>query len=76
LNEELRLYDEALAQRPQIVALNKIDLPHIRDLFPELEAAFAARGVPLLGISAATGEGLRALVDRVGAMVFSQERPA
>lgn len=73
LNRELALYDEELAKRPQIVVLNKIDLPYVRDLFPELEAAFRERGVPLIGISAATGEGLREMLNRLGEVVF---RPA
>ena len=30
LNRELRLYDPRLAERPQIVAINKIDVPEVR----------------------------------------------
>ncbi|HEY3357780.1 MAG TPA: GTPase ObgE [Polyangia bacterium] len=62
---ELTKYDPALAARPQVVALNKIDLTDTRELWPEVEAAFAARGIPLHAISAATGEGLPGLLEAV-----------
>lgn len=63
LNQELRRYDEALATRPQIVALNKIDLPYTQGVFPALRERFAARGIPLFAVSAATREGLVPLLE-------------
>jgi GTP-binding protein len=62
---ELRAYDAELAGRPQIVALNKLDLPHVRDALPALTAAFAARGLRLHAIAAATGEGTAPLLEEV-----------
>ena len=62
INRELELSDPGLAAKPQIVAANKIDLAEARDRFPEVQAALAARGHTVLGISAATGEGLPELV--------------
>jgi GTP-binding protein len=64
INAELRKHDPALAERPQIVALNKIDLPDVRDLYPEVRDRFKARGVELAAISAATGEGIAPLLER------------
>lgn len=65
ISDELRRYDPALAARPQLVTLTKIDLPDTRERQPELAAAFKARGIKLHAISAATGEGLAELMNEV-----------
>ncbi len=65
INRELASYDETLAQRPQIVAVTKIDLPDTREAYPELKARFAARGIELLALSAATGEGVPQVLERI-----------
>jgi 50S ribosomal subunit-associated GTPase HflX len=43
------------------VVINKLDLPETRKKFPALERLFARRGLHLLGLSAATGEGIAGL---------------
>jgi GTP-binding protein len=65
INRELALFDPALAQRTQIVVLNKIDLPDVRKKRRQIAAVFARRGITLLAISAATGEGLDELLEEV-----------
>jgi GTP-binding protein len=65
INRELELFNPTLAARPQIVALNKIDLDEARQNLPALEAALRDRGVEPLAISVATGEGVQSLVRRV-----------
>ena len=65
INRELELADPELAAKPQIVAANKLDLVEARERFPEVEAALAAQGHTVLGISAATGEGLPELVRAI-----------
>jgi GTP-binding protein len=62
---ELERYDPVLARRPQVVALNKIDLPDVRDLFPEVRERFERRGIPLHAVSAATGEGIPEVLERL-----------
>ncbi len=60
---ELKNYGEGLAEKPQLIALNKIDLvdDELADmLIGELKAAGANRIFP---ISGATGAGLEALMD-------------
>lgn len=64
INSELALFDEKLAEKPQIVVLNKIDLPEVKDKFPGLKDALLSRGYPLLQISALTREGVRDLLYR------------
>jgi GTPase len=62
LEAELEAYDPELAARPALVAANKVDLPQGRERLPEAEAAAARRGLPFFPISAATGEGMPALL--------------
>lgn len=63
INEELRLFNPELATRIQIVAANKIDLPESKAI---LETFMARMGnCPVIPISAATGEGVSDLLDRV-----------
>ncbi len=69
VNEELRLFNPELAQRPQVVALNKVDITGARERAVELLKFFNAKGIKVQAISAVTGEGLKELVDYVGSMV-------
>jgi GTPase len=74
MNRELALYDPELAARPQIVVLNKIDIPEVRKRKAQLARAFAKRGVTLLAISAATGEGTAELLESVWRALPSRAR--
>lgn len=65
LRRELLLFDAALAQRPEIAILNKIDDPGVRRRLGRLRAAFARRGIELIGVSALTGEGLPELLELI-----------
>ncbi len=62
INAELALFDEDLGKKPQVVALNKLDLPDVQARWPEIQAALKARGVTATAISAATGQGVRDLL--------------
>ncbi len=66
INNELELFDSSLSEKPQIVALNKIDMPEVRDLVEDIAAALAKESeAEVLCISAAGREGLDALMDEV-----------
>ena len=65
LNDELRAYHPLLQEKIQIVALNKIDLPGVRERTPALRDAFEKMGHPLFLISASTGEGVESLVESI-----------
>jgi GTPase len=65
LSRELRLHDPELAARPQIVVLNKIDLPDVRRRRARIAGPLEKRGHRLLAISAATGEGLPDLLEAI-----------
>ncbi len=63
VNDEIRQYDERLAHKPQILAVNKVDLPEARDRLQALAEEFGSLGVEVWPVSAATGEGVEDLMD-------------
>jgi GTP-binding protein len=75
INQELVLFNPALADRPQIVVLNKLDLPDAQAHWPAVEAEMERRGLPVLAISAVTGENVQALLYRVQAMLDTLPPP-
>jgi GTPase len=66
VNRELELFDPELVKKPQVVVANKIDLPEARRNAKMLAEKLPKAYQPLHAISAATGEGARALVQYVG----------
>src|SRR5215216_5626064 len=67
INQELRLYQPELAQRPQIVALNKADLPEAQANLERLRAAIQTPETEVFVISGATRAGVEALMQHVAA---------
>jgi GTP-binding protein len=63
INQELALYNPELAQKPQIIVLNKIDLPHIRKAAEIFQSALKGRKIEL--ISALTGKGIEELKRQI-----------
>lgn len=60
--EELRQFSEKLAEKPVVVAANKMDLPDSRELFPDFKKEMDARGIKIFPISGATKEGIDSLL--------------
>ncbi len=60
INRELSTYSAGIARKPQIVVLNKLDLPDARDRADLFEAALEE--ARCMRISAATGQGVKRLV--------------
>jgi GTP-binding protein len=75
INQELRLFNPALAERPQIIVLNKVDLPEAREHWPQVRSVAKELGRPAHAISAVTGEGVRELITCVGQMLSELPRP-
>jgi GTP-binding protein len=83
INSELALFDPDLALKPQIVALNKMDLDDVQSRWPEIQAqlkqqiARQGKGVNVdarpFAISAATGQDVRPLLYRAAQLL--QEAP-
>ncbi len=65
INGELEAFSAALAMKPQIAVVNKIDLPEAQELWPLIREGLAERGAEPLRISGATGEGVQALLGRI-----------
>ncbi len=65
INNELRLYQPELAQRPQLVALNKADLPEAQANLERLREALEVPAADVFVISAATGEGSAVLAQQL-----------
>jgi GTP-binding protein len=65
INAELALFDPALAEKPQLVALNKIDLPQAQACWPEVRDAIRALGYQVFAISALTRQGVREVLNSV-----------
>ncbi len=76
INEELRLYRPELAERPQVVALNKMDLPEARENLPRLRSELPVAAEDLFPIAAATREGVDALLRRVAELLRELPAPA
>jgi GTP-binding protein len=63
--EELRLHDTALLERPMRLVVTKLDLPEVRERFPEIRRDLAA-DPPAIGVSAHDGTGLAELGRALG----------
>lgn len=61
INYELKQYNPKLAEKPQIVAANKIDVLDSVDRYKELEEYLNKQGIKVFPISAATNKGLEEL---------------
>ncbi len=65
INKELALYSPELAELPQVIGLNKCDLPDSEIFMEEMEEHCKEKGYTYFKISAATGAGIRPLLDEV-----------
>jgi GTP-binding protein len=78
INRELAQFREDLAAKPQVVAVNKIDLPDVARRTAELRELLTARHIEPFFISAATGEGIQPLLERVAqelSQLLEEEQP-
>jgi GTPase len=76
INSELALFDPQLGRKPQVIALNKMDLPEVRQRWPELQKALKKRGHKALAISAVSGENTRELLFQAARLLVETEAPA
>jgi len=69
INGELSAFGHGLPDKPQLVVLNKIDQPEVRQRWPEIESALKAQGHATMAVSALTREETQTLVRRVARML-------
>ncbi len=74
INAELVQYRPELAQRPQVIALNKADLPDSEVFLEAYLKRFKAEGRPVFVISAGARTGLEPLVKAVVHLLSEQPR--
>jgi len=74
VNNELFFYDSALAQKPQLVAVNKVDLPQVAANKKEIEESFRQAGIEIFFVSAATGQGVNELMATVAEKLGQMEK--
>ncbi|GAB4580012.1 MAG: GTPase ObgE [Anaerolineales bacterium] len=75
INTELALFDPQLAKKPQVVALNKMDLPEVQERWPEVEKQLKKRGYTPFAISAATGSNVRAILYKAAELLAETPLP-
>ncbi|CAN5917451.1 GTPase ObgE [soil metagenome] len=73
INRELAQYAPGLANTPQVVALNKIDAVDAEQI-DAVKAQFAERGIDLFLISAATGQGMAPVLEKLWGHLASARR--
>jgi GTP-binding protein len=78
INHELGTFGHGLAQKPQLVAFNKMDEPQVRKRWPQVQAALEAQGRAAMAISALAREGTRELLYRAAQILaeLPEEAPA
>ncbi|WP_038071209.1 GTPase ObgE [Thermus scotoductus] len=74
LRKEIEAYDPALLRRPGLIALNKADLLTPKEV-EERVAELAQEGLPVLPVSALTGEGLATLKEALLSLVKATPAP-
>lgn len=64
VRQEMGLYDEGLLSKPEIVVVNKIDVPEVQAKRAELEVTLQESGINSHFISAVTEEGVGEVLDK------------
>jgi GTPase len=73
ISKELKLYNPQLLEKAQLVCLNKIDLPQVRDKVKKSVAQFSKKGIILHPFSAVTGEGLQDILRKIVTLLSNTE---
>ncbi|EPY12810.1 MULTISPECIES: GTPase ObgE [Paenibacillus] len=76
INEELKLYNEKLSERPQIIAANKMDMPEAEEnlaVFREKVREMTGSDIEIMPISSLTRQGIQELLYR--AMELLEQLP-
>ena len=65
VSHELACFDPSMMEKPQIIAINKIDLPITRERMIKDIDIFKRKGLKVFPFSAVTGEGVKALINEM-----------
>lgn len=75
IQNELKMFSKPLAERPQIVALSKIDLPFVREREDALRKHFEGEGYTFVSFSALTRQGLDTVRNLMGELISTTPAP-
>ena len=73
INGELKLYNEKLATRPQVVVANKMDILEYESIFDEFKNELEGRGYKVFKMSAATRQGVDDVIAYVSELLREAE---
>ena len=73
INDELKLYNEKLATRPQVVVANKMDILEDESIFEEFKNELEDRGYKVFKMSAATRQGVDDVIAYVSELLREAE---
>ncbi len=73
INGELKLYNEKLATRPQVVVANKMDILEDESIFEEFKNELEGRGYKVFKMSAATRQGVDDVIAYVSELLREAE---
>jgi len=65
IRSELKSYGAGLDKKPEVVAINKLDITEVRNSFESVKKEFSKRKIKVFGISAVTGEGTEEIMIEV-----------
>lgn len=71
INDEIKAHSERLTSLPQIIALNKADMPESAEIVKKIKLDLEKRGYQVFEISALTGMGVQPLLYKVSEMLDS-----
>lgn len=72
INKELSLFNKELENKPQIIVINKIDMPEVREKAGIVASQFKKKGHHVFQVSAVTREGVEELLYFVGDYLSSK----
>ena len=75
INKELAQFSERLAAKPQLVVLNKMDLPDAQAWWSLVEGELGEQNIEVYAISAVSREGVRSLMQRTSALLQALPPP-
>lgn len=75
INAEMALFDAALKDKQQIVILNKMDLPEVREKWPEIKSILEEKGYEPLAVSALKYQDLQPVLWKALELVNNAPEP-
>lgn len=75
INSELALYDPHLAEKPQLVAVNKIDDPEVMERWTKIKHSLEKRGYTVMSISALARTNVKELLWKAAEMLQKSPEP-